>query len=137
MPFSKKFCCGRVSSLYLRTLAAHRLRPLFIALSAMSQFENVSVLKKANVYFGGQCISHTVLFADGSKKSVGVILPSQLTFGTQAAEVMELIEGRCRVRLKGEPGWKDYTGGQSFAVPANSSFEIETLDALHYVCHFG
>lgn len=102
----------------------------------MSQFENVTVLKKANVYFGGQCVSHTVLFEDGSKKSVGVILPSQLTFNTQAAEVMELIAGRCRVRLKGEPTWKDFSGGQSFSVPANSSFEIETLDALHYVCHF-
>ena len=102
----------------------------------MSQFENVTVLKKANVYFGGQCVSHTVLFADGSKKSVGVILPSQLTFNTQAAEVMELIAGRCRVRLKGEPTWKDFSGGQSFSVPPHSSFEIETLDALHYVCHF-
>lgn len=102
-----------------------------------AQFEQATVLKKANVYFGGQCISHSVVLADGSKKSVGVILPSQLTFSTTAPEVMELIDGRCRVRLKGEPGWKDYSGGQSFAVPGNSSFEIETLDALHYVCHFG
>lgn len=103
----------------------------------MSQFEQVTILKKANVYFGGQCVSHTVLFADGSKKSLGVILPSQLTFSTAAPEVMELIVGHCRVRLKGEPTWKDYAAGQSFAVGANSSFEIETLDALHYVCHFG
>ncbi len=103
----------------------------------MSQFENVAVLKKANVYFGGQCVSHTVLFADGSKKSVGVILPSQLTFSTDSPEVMELIAGQCRVRIKGEATWKDYTGGQSFSVPGHSSFEIETLDALHYVCHFG
>jgi len=102
----------------------------------MPQFENVTVVKKANVYFGGQCISHTVILADGSKKSVGVILPSQLTFNTAAAEVMELISGRCRVRLKGEPSWKDFAAGQSFAVPAQSSFDIETLDALHYVCHF-
>ncbi len=102
----------------------------------MPEFENVKVVKKANVYFGGQCISHTVLLADGARKSVGVILPSQLTFSTAAPEVMELIDGRCRVRLRGEPGWKDYAGGQSFSVAANSSFEIETLDALHYVCHF-
>jgi purine/pyrimidine-nucleoside phosphorylase len=102
-----------------------------------AQFDEVSVVKKANVYFGGQCISHTVLFANGSKKSIGVILPSQLTFSTAAAEVMELIDGHCRVRLKGEAGWKDYRGGESFSVPANSSFDIETLDALHYVCHFG
>ena len=103
----------------------------------MPQFENVTVLKKANVYFGGQCISHTVLMADGSRKSVGVILPSQLTFNTAEAETMELVSGRCRVRIKGESTSKDYADGQSFKVPANSSFEIETLDALHYVCHFG
>ena len=102
-----------------------------------TQFDNVSVVKKANVYFGGQCISHTVLLADGSKKSVGVILPSQLTFSTCAPEVMEIIAGHCRVRLKGEATSKDYRGGESFSVPGNSSFEIETLDALHYVCHFG
>jgi len=106
-------------------------------MSAPAQFEQVTVVKKANVYFGGQCVSHTLLLADGSRKSIGVILPSNLTFSTQQAEVMELVEGRCRVRLKGEPGWKDYSAGQSFAVPANSSFEIETLDPLHYVCHFG
>lgn len=102
----------------------------------MSQFDNVSVVQKANVYFGGQCISHTVLFPDGSRKSIGVILPSQLNFGTTQPEVMEILEGRCRVRLKGEAGWRDYSAGQSFSVAANSSFDIETLDALNYVCHF-
>ena len=103
----------------------------------MSQFDNVSVLKKANVYFDGKCVSHTVLLADGTRKSVGVILPSKLTFTTGAPEVMELIEGRCKVTLKGETAAKDYAGGQSFKVAGDSSFDIEVLEALHYVCHFG
>ncbi|HEY0974710.1 MAG TPA: pyrimidine/purine nucleoside phosphorylase [Solimonas sp.] len=103
----------------------------------MSQFDNVSVVKKANVYFDGKCVSHTVLLADGTRKSVGVILPSKLTFTTGAPEVMEIIDGRCRVTLKGETATKDYTGGQSFSVPGNSAFDIEALDAVHYVCHFG
>lgn len=101
----------------------------------MNQFNNVSVVTKANVYFDGRCVSHTVMFADGSKKSVGVILPSTLTFNTGAPEVMELIEGRCRVKLSGG-AWTDYRGGQSFKVPGQSSFEIEALDAVHYICHF-
>ncbi len=103
----------------------------------MSQFDKVSVVKKANVYFDGKCMSHTVLFADGSKKSVGVILPSKLSFNTAAPEVMELIEGKCRVTQKGATTAIEYRGGQSFSVPANSAFEIETLETLHYVCHFG
>ncbi|MGE0862034.1 MAG: pyrimidine/purine nucleoside phosphorylase [Gammaproteobacteria bacterium] len=103
----------------------------------MSQFDNVSVLKKANVYFDGKCVSHTVLLADGTRKSVGVILPATLTFNTAAPEVMELLGGRCRVRLAGENAWKDYGGGQSFSVPGNSSFDIEVSEAVDYVCHFG
>ena len=102
----------------------------------MSQFDQVSVVKKANVYFDGKCVSHTVLLADGTRKSVGVIFPSRLTFGTGAPEIMELLEGRCRVKLAGESEFKDYAGGQSFDAPGNSSFEIETLETLHYVCHF-
>lgn len=103
----------------------------------MSQFDNVSVIKKANVYFDGKCVSHTVVLADGTRKSVGVILPATLTFNTGAPEVMELLGGRCRVRLAGEQVWQDYAGGTSFKVPADSSFDIEVLEALDYVCHFG
>jgi len=103
----------------------------------MSQFDNVSVVKQANVYFDGKCISHTLQFSDGSRKSVGVIFPSSLTFNTGAPEVMELNAGKCRIRLQGESEWKSYQGGESFSVPGNSSFEIETLEMLDYVCHFG
>jgi len=103
----------------------------------MPQFEKVSIVKRANVYFDGKCVSHTVVFPDGTRKSVGVILPATLHFGTHDPEVMELIEGRCRVRLKGETAWKDYAGGQSFSVPGASGFDIEALEPVHYVCHFG
>ena len=103
----------------------------------MSQFDNVSVLKKANVYFDGKCVSHTVLLADGTRKSVGVILPSKLTFTTGAPEIMELIDGRCRVTLKNETAAREYTGGQSFKVAGDSAFDIEVTETLHYVCHFG
>lgn len=103
----------------------------------MSQFENVSVVKQANVYFDGKCVSHTVQFADGSKKTVGVILPSSLTFNTGAPEIMEGVGGACRVRLKGESEWTTCAAGQSFEVPGNSSFEIACDEPYHYVCHFG
>lgn len=103
----------------------------------MSQFDQVSVVKQANVYFDGKCVSHTVLFADGTRKTVGVILPSTLTFKTSAPEVMEGVGGVCRVRLAGESEWRAWGSGQSFSVPADSSFEIACDQPYHYVCHFG
>ena len=102
-----------------------------------TQIDGVSVITKANVYFDGKCVSHNIVMADGSKKSLGVILPSALKFNTGVAEVMELVEGACRVKLAGSDAWTTYAGGQSFSVAANSSFEIEVTQALHYVCHFG
>ena len=103
----------------------------------MSQFDNVAVIKKANVYFDGKCVSHTVQFADCTKKSVGVVLPATLTFNTGAPEVMECVAGACRYRLKGED-WQTSSAGESFSIPANSSFDIEVAgEPYHYVCHFG
>jgi uncharacterized protein YaiE (UPF0345 family) len=104
----------------------------------MSQFDNVSVMAKANVYFDGKCMSHTLLFADGSTKTVGVIMPATITFNTDAPERIEGVEGSCRVRLKGESEWKTYGAGESHHVPGNSSFDIEvTGEPYHYICHFG
>ena len=103
----------------------------------MSQFDNVSVVKQANVYFDGKCVSHTVVLGDGTRKTVGVILPSSLTFNTGAPEVMEGVGGSCRVRLKGENEWTTWGDGQSFTVPGDSSFEIACDEPYHYVCHFG
>jgi uncharacterized protein YaiE (UPF0345 family) len=101
-----------------------------------TQFDQVSVIKKANLYFDGKCVSHTVLFADGSKKTIGVIFPSTLTFNTAAAEIMEINAGKCRITLAGETSSKEYSAGQQFSIAANSQFKIETIETLDYVCHF-
>lgn len=98
----------------------------------------IAVTTRANVYFDGKCVSHSVTFPDGTKKSVGVILPASLTFNTGAPEIMETVAGSCRYRLKGEAGWTEVGPGQSFEVPGNSSFDIEVAaEPYHYVCHFG
>lgn len=102
----------------------------------MAQFDHVSVKKKANIYFDGKCVSHTVLFPNGTRCTVGVIFPSSLTFNTGSPELMEINSGRCRVRLKDETEWKEYAAGEKFTVPGNSSFDIETLETLDYVCYF-
>lgn len=100
------------------------------------KIDNISVITKANVYFDGKCISHTVQYPDGSKKSVGVILPASLTFNTGVPEIMQTVAGSCRYKIKGED-WKTCQPGQSFNVPGNSSFDIEvTNEPYHYICHF-
>jgi purine/pyrimidine-nucleoside phosphorylase len=100
------------------------------------QLDHVSVQPLANVYFDGKCVSHSLTMADGTRKSVGVILPSTLTFNTGAAEVMELVAGSCKVLLPGASAWQAFAGGQQFSVAANAKFEIEVTETLHYVCHF-
>ena len=102
----------------------------------MSQFDNVSVVKKSNVYFDGKCVSHTVIVGNGTRKTVGVIFPSTLVFNTGAPEIMEVIGGKCRVKLADSDTWSEYVAGQAFEVAGNSSFTIETVELLDYVCHF-
>jgi uncharacterized protein YaiE (UPF0345 family) len=97
----------------------------------------VSVTTRANVYFDGKCVSHGVTLADGTKKSVGVILPAQLTFNTGAAETMECVAGSCEYKLAGTEQWVRSGAGERFSVPANSSFDIRVAQAYHYICHFG
>ncbi|NNM70608.1 MAG: pyrimidine/purine nucleoside phosphorylase [Gallionella sp.] len=103
----------------------------------MSQFDQVSIVKKGNVFFDGKCVSHSVLFADGTRKTVGVILPSTLTFNVGVPEVMEITDGTCRVKLGNEAEFKTYAAGSQFSVPANSSFTIEAKEVVNYVCSFG
>lgn len=101
------------------------------------QFANVTVLPKANVYFDGKVVSHTVLFGDGRKKTVGLIYPGNFHFGTQAAERMEIVAGACRVKLDGQSPWKNYAAGQLFEVPAQSGFDIEIKTGIcEYICTF-
>lgn len=99
--------------------------------------DDASIATRANVYFDGKCVSHNLTLADGTKLSVGVVLPATLTFNTGAAEVMECVAGECEYKLAGEDRWLKSAAGERFCVPANSSFEIRVAQAYHYICHFG
>ncbi len=102
-----------------------------------TKIDGVSVTTAANVYFDGKCVSHGITFPDGTKKSVGVVLPSTLTFNTGAPEIMECVAGSCEYKLKGTDTWVQSTAGTQFNVPGNSSFEIRVTEPYHYICHFG
>jgi uncharacterized protein YaiE (UPF0345 family) len=104
---------------------------------AQTEFSGVTALAKANVYFDGKVVSHTILFPDHSKKTLGLIYPGAFHFGTKAAERMEVVAGDCRVRLDGSSDWRSYAAGQAFDVPANSGFDIEVRSGIcEYVCSF-
>jgi uncharacterized protein YaiE (UPF0345 family) len=96
-----------------------------------------SVVTKANIFAEGKCVSHTLHFADGSRKTIGVILPSTLVFNTSAAEVMEGVWGSCEYRLNDSDVWQTSAAGEKFSVPANTRFEIRSNEGYHYICHFG
>lgn len=102
-----------------------------------TQIDGVSVSTQASVYFDGKCVSHGITFPDGTKKSVGVVLPAALTFGTAAPEIMECVAGSCEYKLKDSSEWKTCLPGDRFSVPGNSSFDIRVTEAFHYICHYG
>ena len=102
----------------------------------MSEFNNVSVVKKANVYFGGNVSSRTIRFADGSLKTLGFMLPGEYTFNTADKELMEIIDGDLDVLLPGENEWQKISGGEAFDIPANSAFMVKVSTPTDYCCSF-
>jgi uncharacterized protein YaiE (UPF0345 family) len=102
-----------------------------------TEFRNVTAVVKANVYFDGKVVSHSILFADGSKKTLGLIYPGKFHFGTDKAERMEIVAGQCAVKLDGQSKVTTYTAGQLFEVPAKSGFDIEVASGIcEYICSF-
>lgn len=102
----------------------------------MQQFENVTVVCKANVYFDGKVVSHTVL-DKGQKKTLGLIYPGSFTFNTDAPERMDIVAGTCKVRVAGDADWKAYGAGTFFRVPGKSAFDIAVDSGIaEYVCTF-
>lgn len=100
-------------------------------------YTQATINKRANVYHDGKVTSRSIVTADGKEKTLGIMLPGSYNFGTGAPEIMEITAGRCRVRLAGEADWQEYATGESFNVPGDSRFDIEAIELLDYVCHFG
>jgi len=102
----------------------------------MTDFQNVTVVKKANVYFDGKVVSRTLVFADGSKKTLGIMQPGEYEFATGDREIMEIISGELDVSLPSADGWKAICGGEAFDVPANSKFRVKVKTLTDYCCSF-
>lgn len=105
--------------------------------SIPAQFDQVTVMTKANVYFDGKVVSHTVLFPGDIKKTLGLIYVGNFHFGTAKAERMEIVAGQCTVKVDGQSTTTAYGAGQSFDVPANSGFDIAVTEGIcEYICSF-
>jgi uncharacterized protein YaiE (UPF0345 family) len=102
----------------------------------MSEFRNVTVVKKANVYFDGNVTSRTIIFSDGSKKTLGIMLPGDYEFNTAEKEIMEILAGDLEVLLPGESAWKTAKDGETFEVPAQSKFSLKVKKLTDYCCSF-
>lgn len=101
----------------------------------MSKFENVTVVKEANIYDNGNVTSRTVEFADGTRKTLGIMMPGEYTFNTAEAEIMEMMSGELDIRLPGED-WKTLSTPETFNVPANSSFDLKIRTVTDYCCSY-
>ena len=102
----------------------------------MEEFINVNVHKLANIYFEGNVISRNIFFKDGSRKTLGVMLPGKYEFNTNARELMEIISGKLSLKLQNYDDWKLIEKGMKFNVPKNSSFEVEVLELVNYTCSY-
>ncbi|WCL50097.1 pyrimidine/purine nucleoside phosphorylase [Leptospira sp. GIMC2001] len=100
------------------------------------EFQNITVIKQANIYYDGKVTSRTILFPDGSKKTLGIMLPGDYEFGTELAEDMEILQGELDVFLPGDPDWKAIEPGQVFHVPANSKFKLKIKSTTDYCCSY-
>jgi len=102
----------------------------------MDEFKGVTVVKRANIYFDGKVASRTILFGDGSKKTLGVMLPGDYEFNTGDKELMEILSGELQVLIAGDMEWKTVRGGESFEVPPNSKFGLRVKKVTDYCCSF-
>ena len=102
----------------------------------MSEFKGVTVVKEANVYFEGKVTSRSLVFADGSQKTLGIMLPGEYTFNTDAPEIMEIFSGDLDVLLPEEKDWKTIKGGESFEVSGQSKFSLRVKSLVDYCCSF-
>ena len=102
----------------------------------MPTFKNVTIIKKANIYFDGKVTSRSILFSDGSKKTLGIMLPGEYEFNTNDKEIMDILSGDLDVLLPGNDEWQTLKGGDSFEVAANAKFELKIKTITDYCCSF-
>jgi hypothetical protein len=102
----------------------------------MDKWENATVVKKANIYFDGKVTSRTVFLADGSRKTLGIMLPGEYEFSTSTAEEMEILGGEMAVLFPNAADWRTFTAGDRFDIAANVHFQLQVRAVTDYCCSY-
>ena len=102
----------------------------------MDKYKDVNVDKIANIYFEGNVISRNIFLKDGSRKTLGVMLPGNYEFSTETRELMEIMSGKLNLKLQNDEDWKSIKDGMNFNIPKNSSFKVEVLELVNYICSY-
>lgn len=102
----------------------------------MSKFEGVTIVKEANVYFDGKVTSRTILFPDGSRKTLGILLPGEYEFPTDEKEIVELLSGGLEFSLSADSRWESVGPGEAFEVPAQTKFKVKVKEITDYCCSY-
>ena len=102
----------------------------------MDKYKDVNVDKIANIYFEGNVISRNIFLKDGSRKTLGVMLPGNYEFSTETRELMEIMSGKLNLKLQNDDKWKLIKYGMDFNIPKNSSFQVEVLELVNYTCSY-
>ena len=90
---------------------------------------------EVNDYFDGK-VKSVAFQGEKLPATVGVMAPGEYTFGTSQNEVMTVVSGCLTVKLPGTDDWQSFAATESFAVKANSSFEVKVANDTAYLCTY-
>lgn len=91
---------------------------------------------KVNEYFDGN-VKSIAFNTETLPATVGVMAPGDYVFNTADKEAVTIISGAMSIKLAGETGTRTFRSGESFNVPANSSFDVCIESDTAYLCLYG
>ncbi len=99
------------------------------------EFNNISIEKEANILYGGNITSRSITFEDGSKKTLGIMLPGEYELNTVNKELIDINSGTVEVMLPAED-WVEYVSPAIIEIPQNSKFKLRVTSLVDYCCSF-
>ncbi len=99
------------------------------------EFTNISIAKQANILYDGNITSRSITFEDGSKKTLGIMLPGEYELNTVNKTVLEINTGAVNVMLPAED-WVEYVSPAKIEIDQNSKYKLRVISLVDYCCSF-